>query len=153
MKLIFALSVFFLVACSSKPKTEPAPEPSAPPVRDLQGDDQLIYDALNVKEVDARVRDENGHPALGTMVFKKTVGGLICRKTTVVSPDGQPKFSCEKGALNGRAIYKALQAEERTSKGAKKRSSVWTKKVGVLTCTKTKASKKAKPKFACKIEI
>ena len=50
---------------------------------------QELYEALNVSEVDPR---DPG--VLGASYKQKSIGGLVCSVTVVVSPNALPKYDC-----------------------------------------------------------
>jgi len=57
-------------------------------------DSEAIYNSLNAEERDVRQRDDEGNPTLGAGVLGKSVGGLTCKKITVVYPGAKPTFDC-----------------------------------------------------------
>ena len=63
----------------------------SPQVYMSANNDEAIYKALNVKEVAL-------NPGIvGASHLQKSVGGLVCTKSTVIYPNAQPTYSC---ALN-----------------------------------------------------
>lgn len=56
---------------------------------------ELIYNALDIAEWRLAFRDpDTGFPRVGGTVLERSVGGLLCRKTSSVIPEPVPHFQC-----------------------------------------------------------
>lgn len=154
--LTIVSAVFALAACSSTP-TDKLAEPTRTPALQAEPGLEQLYEAINVQEVDARQVDERGNPSLGAMIMEKSVGGLKCRKTTVVVPNAVPSYFCMmSSASDATLIYKALDVREFDPRPLDSRGNpplgaiVTAKTIGKLTCTKSVATvPRPKPKYSC----
>ena len=112
--------------------------------------DQAIYDGLQVKEVDKTAG------RMGATTFEKSVGGLVCTKTTVVAPNATPEYRCairDRGRSDAE-IYNAIPGKEvnKTPKGALG-ATMLEKKIGRLSCQKREVVyPNAQPTFECRLE-
>lgn len=140
--LLIAIYILLFAACASGPDAKSAVDRSAASVEPTNSA-EIIYHALaNIEEKDARPVDEFGKPSLGAEIMAKSIGGLTCKRTTVVAPNGAGKFSCSLGTpVVAQRIYESLNVEEkdvrqRTETGfvIDNGSQMHEKVVGALAC-------------------
>lgn len=156
--LFVVLGSLLVISCASKPTPAPAPEASREAASlGANNNKELIYNALNVPEKDGRLVDSQGRHSVGAMILMKSVGGLTCRKTTVVVPNAIPTYECAAASKwNDAAIYKALNVPEEDIRPRDDRGMpsvgmmMMGKSVGGLTCRKdTVVVPNAKAKYSC----
>ena len=104
--------------------------------------DQLIFDALQVKETKAKLKGKQREAT------EKSVGALTCRKIK----GAKSEFSCRlhEQYRDNAAIYRALGAKEESKKEKAGPPAQTKKSVGRLTCLKTKTS--TAEDYACSLD-
>ena len=124
----FVVLVLMAVFTSSISLARSAPAPGVPGY-----DPAAIYQALKVKE-------KNLNPGIaGSSRLQKSVGGLVCVRSTIVVPGAVPSYVCDTvpAKQNFRLIYNALDVEEQYLNPGIAGSGRFMKTVGGLTCEKS----------------